>query len=60
MLYITHDAIQGTMEAMIIRRREPEDGNASTIEWLGFFGRDIEEIGNVEVLSFDPEWQRMS
>jgi hypothetical protein len=55
MLYITHDAIQGTMEAMIIRRCEPENGNASTNEWLGFFGRDIEEVGNVEVLSFNPE-----
>jgi hypothetical protein len=56
MFRIAHHAIQRTMETMIIRRRQPENSETTTIEGgclLGGRGY-VEEVGYGEFVSFDP------
>jgi hypothetical protein len=62
MLDIAYHAIQRTMETMIIRRRQPENSNTTTIKGFCPFGGRIyvEEVGHSEFVAFNPiQSQRM-
>ena len=55
MFDITHDAIQRTMEPMVIRRCQTENSYTRANEGFGFIRGYIQESRDRKVVSLDPD-----